>query len=169
MTLHNLNILEPIGANIIPLGEVGDMLDGTVMFKDFGWPQIEKLSAYLHLYRATPGTVLFHEGDQGDFMCVVLKGKLEILKRDTQHEDKVVSTVLAGRCLGEMALVDSEPRSATAVVVEKAILAVLTQEGFSAIRQDQPALAVQLLLKIAQLISQRLRLTSGVLVDYLDK
>jgi CRP/FNR family cyclic AMP-dependent transcriptional regulator len=54
-------------------------------------------------------------------------------------------------------------------VRESALLAVLTQESFVAITRDKPALAVKLLLKVAQLISQRLRHASGILIDYLDK
>ncbi|MDP1997148.1 MAG: hypothetical protein Q8J90_08100, partial [Gallionella sp.] len=63
---------------------------------------------------------------------------------------------------------DGEPRSATAVVIETSTLAVLTQENFLLIMRDKPALSAKLLLKIAQLLSQRLRLTSGILVDYLE-
>ena len=161
--------LEPLGAGAISLDEVRTMLDGAQMFKDFEWAQIEALSGYIQLYRAAPDSVLFKEGDHGNFMCIVLKGRLEVHKQDTQHDDKTVATVYAGRSLGEMALVDSEPRSATAVVSAPSVLAVLTQENFMAITRDKPALAAKLLLKIAQLISQRLRLTSGILVDYLEK
>ncbi len=156
-------------ATDISIAEVRAMIDGAQMFRDFEWSQIEALSAYLKLYRAVPGTVLFREGEHGDFMCIVLRGRLAIRKEDSLHDDKTVATVNPGRSLGEMAMVDSEPRSATAVVMEEALLAVLTQESFNAITREKPALAVKLLLKIAQLISQRLRHTSGVLVDYLEK
>lgn len=169
MQQTSLDVLEPLGAGEISMGEIRTMLDGTQMFRDFEWSQIEALSAYIELYRAAPGTVLFREGDQGDFMCVVLQGRLDIRKKDAQHDDKMVATVHAGRSLGEMAMVDSEARSATAVVTEPAVLAVLTQDSFMSITHDKPALAVKLLLKISQLISQRLRHTSGVLVDYLEK
>jgi CRP-like cAMP-binding protein len=164
-----LAALEPLGANVISINDLRTMLDSAQMFRDFDWSQIEALSAYIQLYRATPGTVLFREGDRGDFMCIVLKGKLDISKQDTQSVDRSVATVYAGRSLGEMVLVDSEARSATAIVIESAVLAVLTQEDFQLITRDKPALAVKLLLKIAQLISQRLRHTSGILVDYLGK
>ncbi len=145
------------------------MLDSAQMLRNLEWSQIEALSSYVSLYRAAPGTVLFREGDHGDFMCIVLQGRLDIHKEDSLHDDKTVATVHAGRSLGEMAMVDSEPRSATARVVESAVLAVLTQENFAVISREKPALAVRLLLKIAQSISQRLRHTSGVLVDYLEK
>ena len=147
---------------------IAAMLENAQMFKDLEWAQIEALSCYIQIYRAPPGAVLFREGDKGDFMCVVLEGKLEIHKEDNRRVDKTVTTVFPGRCLGEMTIVDGEPRSATAVAVAQSTLAVLTQENFSLIMRDKPALSAKLLFKIAQLLSQRLRLTSGVLVDYLE-
>lgn len=169
LSRYSLDALEPMGADVLSADEVGTMLDGAQMLKDFEWSQIEALLPYVRLYRATPGTILFREGEHGDFMCIVLEGRVDIHKEDTLHDDKTVASVHAGRSLGEMAIVDSEPRSATAVVVSPAVLAVLTQENFTQITHEKPALAVKLLLKTAQLISQRLRHTSGVLVDYLEK
>lgn len=147
---------------------IAALLENAQMFKDLEWPQIQALSNYVQVYRAAPGAVLFREGDRGDFMCVVLEGKLEIHKEDNRQVDKTVTTILPGRSLGEMTIVDGEPRSATVVVVAPSILAVLTQENFLQIMRDKPALSAKLLLKIAQLLSQRLRLTSGILVDYLE-
>lgn len=147
---------------------IAAMLEKAQMFKDLDWSQIEALSGYVELYRAAPGGVLFREGDRGDFMCIVLQGKLEVHKENNQHVDKIVSTVYAGRSLGEMTIVDGEPRSATAIAIEPSMLAVLTQENFLLIMREKPALSAKLLLKIAQLLSQRLRLTSGILVDYLE-
>ena len=158
-----------MGAKTLPVEQVATMLDGAQMFRGFEWSQLESLSGYIQLYSALPGAVLFREGDKGDFMCIVLKGKLEIHKEDKEGLDKVVVTVQAGRGLGEMSMVDKEPRSATVIVVEPAVLAVLTQESFALITRDKPALAANILLKIAQLLSQRLRYTSGVLVDYLGE
>jgi len=147
---------------------IAAMLENVQMFKDLEWAQIKALSEYMQIYRAPPKAVLFREGDQGDFMCVLLEGKLDVHKEDNQHVDKTVTTILPGRSLGEMTIVDGEPRSATAVAVVTSVLAVLTQENFMQIMHDKPALSAKLLFKIAQLISQRLRLTSGILVDYLE-
>ena len=158
----------PQRPNAAPPERISAMLEKTQMFKDLEWVQIEILAGYIQLYRAAPGAVLFREGERGDFMCIVLEGKLEIHKEDTQHVDKTVTTVSPGRSLGEMTIVDGEPRSATAVAIETSTLAVLTQENFLRIMREKPALSAKLLLKIAQLLSQRLRLASGILVDYLE-
>jgi CRP-like cAMP-binding protein len=165
-TLDALEML--LTGKSLPHGSISDMIENAQMFQGFEWAQIETLSNYLRIYRAMPGTILFREGDKGDFMCVVIKGKLEIHKEDAQHINKTVTTVYAGRSLGEMTMVDGEPRSATAVVAEVSILAVLTRERFMQIMREKPALAAKMLLKIAQLLSQHLRLTSGMLVDYLE-
>jgi CRP-like cAMP-binding protein len=147
---------------------IAAMLEDVQMVKDLEWAQIKALADYVQIYRAVPGAELFHEGDKGDFMCFVLEGKLEVHKEDNRRVDKTVTTILPGRSLGEMTIVDGEPRSATAIAVATSTLAVLTQENFLKIMNEKPALSARLLLKIAQLISQRLRLTSGILVDYLE-
>lgn len=151
-----------------PTGRIATMLEKAQMFKDFDWAQIEALSSHIQVYRAAPGAVLFREGDRGDFMCILLDGRLEVHKEDNRRIDKTVTTIYPGRSLGEMTIVDGEPRSATAVAVVQSTLAVLTQENFMQIMRDKPALSAKLLFKIAQLLSQRLRLTSGILVDYLE-
>ena len=74
----------------------------------------------------------------------------------------------AGKTLGEMAVVDGEPRSATCVAKRECVLLLLTKDNFQCIVRQRPGLAVKLLVVIAKLLSQRLRQVSGVLVDYLD-
>ncbi|HXU92121.1 MAG TPA: cyclic nucleotide-binding domain-containing protein [Gallionella sp.] len=161
--------LELLGSGIAASGRISAMLENAHMFRDFEWNQIQTLSGYIQLYRAQPNTILFREGEKGDFMCVVLEGKLDIRKESQDGITKTVTTVMPGRTLGEMAMVDGEPRSATAVMVEPTVLAVLTQESFLNMLRDKPALAAKMLHKIAQLLSQRLRQTSGMLVDYLEQ
>lgn len=160
--------LELLGSGVASSDRIATLLENALMFRDFEWNQIQTLSNYIQLYRAHPNTVLFREGEKGDFMCVVLEGKLDIRKEDTQGVEKTVTTVTQGRSLGEMAMVDGEPRSATAVIMAPTMLAVLTQESFTNMLRDKPALAAKMLHKIAQLLSQRLRQTSGMLVDYLE-
>ena len=165
----SLASLEILGSGIASSDRIAAMLENAQMLRDFEWAQISALAAYVQLYRAAPGAVLFREGDRGDFMCIVLEGKLEVHKEDNRRIDKTVTTIFPGRSLGEMTIVDGEPRSATAVAIEPTTVAVLTQENFLLIMRDKPALSAKLLLKIARLLSQRLRLTSGILVDYLEE
>ncbi|MBY0578733.1 MAG: cyclic nucleotide-binding domain-containing protein [Burkholderiales bacterium] len=148
--------------------ELCGMVESTQMFGDFEWHHIEDLCDYLEAYEADQGVTLFREGEQGNYMCLIIEGSVDILKEDSHETRKTVSMVGHGKTLGEMAIVDGQPRSATAVIAKPTTLAILTKANFQRIMKDKPALATQILLKIASLLSQRLRFTSGVLVDYLD-
>lgn len=164
----SLEGLELQGSGIATSERISEQLERAQMFRDFDWSQIQSLAGYIQLYQAQPGTVLFQEGERGHFMCIVLEGKLEVRKENAKGDRRTVATVFPGRSLGEMAMVDGEPRSASAVIVTPSLLAVMTEENFKTLLQDKPALAARMLFKIAQLLSQRLRQTSGMLVDYLE-
>ena len=60
------------------------------------------------------GQVLFHEGEPGDSMFAVAEGRVELA-----HKGKVVDTIGPGGILGEMALIDAVPRSATATATRR--------------------------------------------------
>lgn len=164
----SLAALELIGSGRAFQDQLCAMLEDSQMFGDLEWPEIQALAGYMQAYRADRGTTLFREGDGGSYLCLVVKGSVDICKEDRARETKVVATVGSGKTLGEMAMVDGEPRSATAVAAAPTTLAVLTRENFTRLTQEKPGLAAKVLLKVARLLSQRLRLTSGVLVDYLE-
>lgn len=161
--------MEMLGVGTNFHNEFCSMLESSVMFRDLEWSEIEALSSYMKAYRVRKGTKLFREGENGNYMCLVIEGKVDIRKENKDFEDKVVSFVDNGKTLGEMAVVDGEPRSATAITAMDTTLAILTRENFNRLIHEKPALGVKILMKIARLISQRLRRTSGILVDYLDE
>lgn len=160
--------LKLLGAGRSFQEELCNMISTTQMFRDLEWHDIEILSGYMQAYEASAGTTLFREDEKGSYMCLIVKGKVDICKKDNNDVKKIVSTISSGKTLGEMAIIDGERRSATAIVIEPTTLAILTETNFLRIVAEKPALATQILLKIARLLSQRLRQTSGKLVDYLD-
>lgn len=160
--------LELLGIGTAFHEEFCGLLENTHIFNDFEWHEIEALSAYLQAYRAERNVTLFREGERGDYMCLILEGQVDILKEAHDAGDKIVSSVDTGKTLGEMSMVDGEPRSASAITATDTTLAILTRANFNRLVQDKPALGVKILMKIARLLSQRLRRTSGILVDYLE-
>jgi CRP-like cAMP-binding protein len=160
--------LKLMGAGTAFRQEMCNMIETTHMFRDFEWNDIEALADYLQAYEANAGTNLFREGDSGDYLCLVIQGKVDIYKEDLNQQKKIVASIGPGKTLGEMAIIDGELRSATAVVAIPTTLTILTKNNFLRIIEDKPMLAAKILLKIARLLSQRLRQTSGILVDYLE-
>lgn len=161
--------LELLGSGEAYRDKIAALLESSgYLFREFEWPQIQMLAGYMGFYRAPPGTTIFCEGDRGEYMCVLIEGKLEMYKEDSHGTKKIVATMSRGKTIGEMAMVDGEPRSATAVVKENVLLVVLTRESFLQISLEMPALAAKILLLVARMLSQRLRHTSGELVDYIE-
>jgi hypothetical protein len=73
-------------------------------------PLIDLLPSDATLTQILPGHVVFAQGDPGSIMYVLIEGEAQVLL-----DGKVVETVRQGGILGEMALIDSGPRSATAI------------------------------------------------------
>lgn len=148
--------------------ELCDMIAESQLFADFEWREIEALAAYMQCFSTPAGTVVFKEGEPGSYMCLLVKGQVEILKND--HDDKPgrIALITRGKTIGEMSIIDGEPRSATCVALQDSVLLLLTKENYTRIVRDRPVLAVHILARLAKLMSQRLRGVSGQLVEYLE-
>lgn len=160
---------EELGAGAAFHAAMCERLSESVTFGDLPWPDLQTLAKYIHAYRVPAGAMIFAEGESGSFLCLLLAGRVEIVKEDHEGVARVVATVGPGRAIGEMAVIDGETRSAACLVCEAAEIAVLTKTQFEALVGAYPVLGNKLLLRIARLLSQRLRLASGMLVDYLGQ
>lgn len=94
------------------------------------------------------GTVLFREGDPGDFMYVIQSGSIEI-RREVGELERVLAVLPAGEFFGEMALINARPRSATAVVREPSRLLVIEPRTFEAMLRGRVEIAVRLIRTLA--------------------
>ncbi len=164
-----LDGLEQIGFGDSFKEQLCGMLEEIQLFSDFGRKEIELLANYTQAYRAPKGTTVFSEGRRDSYLCILVEGKLDVLKEvDPDTPPKLLTTVRAGKTVGEMSLIDELPHSATVVTRTEAVLLLLTKYHLERINEDHPRLGLKVLLKIAQLLSHRLRQTSGQLIDYLQ-
>ena len=90
------------------------MLDGTSWHQEFTWGELETLSTYTEAYQAAVATTLVREDSREAFMGIVIEGQLDVLKRDQSGINRIIAQIRAGKTLGEMSLVDGEPRHAAA-------------------------------------------------------
>ncbi len=150
------------------LKERAEMLDGTQWTEDLSWKEIEILVRYLDTSRIGKDKPVFHEGAREAYMCILVKGSVKVLKEDEKHQGKTLSVITKGKTFGEMVLFDGEPRSATIVAADDTVLLILTRENLDRLIREVPGLAAKVLLKLGKLVSQRLRATSGKLVDLID-
>lgn len=155
------------GLRIASLGSAPpELLDETGLFEGIAWSELEVLARHMSVHEADPGHVLFEEGESGASLFILVRGKVETFK-DGEQGHGVIAIDGSGKAIGEMALIDGEPRSATCVVREPSLLLTLTRDRFEKLSRSHPAIGLHLIVRIARLISRRLRATSGRLVDYL--
>ena len=146
-----------------------EMLELTRWAKDFSWEQICNISKQMQAYKANKGDIIFDEGSSDNTMGIVVKGRIDIVKGDVDRSRKVIASLLPSQSFGEMSLIDGEPRSAGVVASTDVVLLFLTKEKMFELVSTKPSLAFKLMWMIAQMLSQRLRKTSGSLVEYLEK
>jgi len=97
-----------------------------------------------------PGDVLFREGEHGEVMFVIQSGKVRITKA-VKGEEKTLAILGPGDFLGEMAILNNKPRTATAVVVEgSAKVLVLGARTFEQMVISNAEIAVRLIQKLAR-------------------
>jgi uncharacterized membrane protein len=118
-----------------------------------------ELRELLRPHEATGGTVLFHLGDQGDAMYLIESGRVRIHVEDSTGHDVTLTEMAGGDFFGEMALLDGNPRSADATVIEDARLAILSRDDFLSFVRRNPNVALEML----SAITHRLRLTDELL------
>ena len=139
------------------------------LLENFSPAEVRLLAHFMDVYRAEPGAEIIHEGEGGDFMLMIVEGRVEVRKRDRWNTPQVIATVEAGPTRGESSMTDGEPRFATCVAIEPTLAAVLDREALARIIVEQPMLGAKILMELVLMLSQRLRATSLRLMGFLDE
>lgn len=119
--------------------------------------EILELTEYLQEKEMAAGTTVFIENMPGESLYLIQQGTVEISKMLAEGDEQSLVTLDAEDTFGEMAILDGNPRSATARVAESAVLLVLLRKEYDRLCQENPALALKLTLNIVRLFSQRIR------------
>ena len=125
------------------------------------------LVEFMKVCSGGPGTVLCKEGDTDSFLGILIDGTATVLKSSSNGSQTVIGRLGKDKSFGEMSVLNREPRSATVVAESEVRLIVLPRGEFDRLLETQPKLATRFLLKIARLLSQRLRETTGQLAEHL--
>jgi CRP-like cAMP-binding protein len=137
------------------------------LFDAFKSDELDILARHMNFAEILRGDHLFVEGDKGDFMCFVVRGLLDVLKKTSTGDYRVVARLGKGNTIGEMSIIDKSPRSATVVARQASVVIILTKKGFDILTEHYPIVGVTLLKKIMRLLSLNMRLTTSKLADKL--
>jgi CRP/FNR family cyclic AMP-dependent transcriptional regulator len=161
--------LEPLGEASQFAAQIHALITHSPLFENLNLAEIRLMSHFMHVYGAEPGVEIIREGEPGDFMMLMLEGKIEVFKRDRWNAPRLIALLDPGKTVGEMSMIDGEPRFSTCVAAERCLLAVLTRESLARIILEQPILGAKILMELVLMLSQRLRQTTEKLVAYMDR
>lgn len=135
-----------------------DTLASVELFSSLDKKELQTLAKSSQERTYSAGTKLFSQGDSGSGLYIIKSGKVSITQASGPNgAEKEINTAQAGEALGEMALLDDQPRSATVTAVEDVTALLLPVWEFRGVVREHPDIA----LKLLAVLSRRLRKAQG--------
>ena len=130
-----------------------DLLRQVPLFSGLDEEDIQSLIGAVTRRKYPKDAVIFFESDPGDAMFMIISGRVKVTILSDDGREIILSILSDRDFFGEMALLDNEPRSATAIAVQDTEVAVIHQKDFLSIVEKRPRVAINLL----SALSDRLR------------
>ena len=146
---------------------LADQLYRTRWAHGMQFSQVEYLAGYLQVREARQGEVVVQEGERAAFLCWIIEGKVEVQKRSDDGSLRTLGTLGRGSTIGEMSILDGEPRSDSVVATSPTTLLLLDAKELQRLTHESPGLAAEFYRRVGKGLSQKLRRTSGALVEAL--
>ena len=127
-----------------------DLLRRVPLFADLGSNELQEIEQLADEIDVAAGTELTHEGGTGHEFFVIIDGRARV-----EHDGRRLATLGAGDFLGEIALIDGKPRTATVVTDEPTRLLVLGHREFNSLLDTRPRVR----LRILEALATRIRKT----------
>jgi len=129
--------------------------------------EINFLSSLSKEKKIAPNDYIFREGDEGDQMYIVLKGRVMISRVVVESGEEALAFLERGDYFGEMALIDHKPRSADAKAFETgAVVLSISREVMEGLLDPKKVSSLRLLTILCHLVSKRLREIDAKLVGW---
>jgi len=136
-----------------------EIIQAIPLFSELDDTEIDAVKSLVTTQNYPKKMLIVQEGENGDSMFIILNGSVKISSYAADGREVVLSLLGKGAFFGEMALLDAEPRSASAITMEDTELGRIRRADFERLMLQTPQLTRKLL---AEMVS-RLRRTSAVL------
>jgi CRP-like cAMP-binding protein len=126
-----------------------DALAAVPLFAGLDADGLASLTRGMRVRRFRRGETIFHLGDPGDALFIVMRGSIKITLPADTGDEAILATLRPGDFFGELALLDGAPRSATAVAIEPTETYVLPRDRFRDLIATEPVMREALLATLA--------------------
>ena len=120
------------------------------LFADVSDGDLKAIADHLIERRLPRNTTIVEEGLPGDFMYVIREGRVKVTKLSEDGREKILQFLDSGDFFGEMALLDSAPRSATVKTLSSTRVLALSRAAFLDVLQSHPPIAMVVIRELAR-------------------
>ncbi len=131
-------------------GALRAAVEGVPLFRDLSDDDLDLLAAGLRTRRYRRGEVVFHQGDPGDALHIILSGRVKISSPSESGTEAIFTTLRPGEFFGSLALLDGAPRSASATAVEATETLILPRDRFRQLLNDRSELRDHVFAELAR-------------------
>lgn len=138
------------------MGMYKQVIKNVPLFSDLTDQELDLLEVSGSRRKVPTKNLVFQEGEAGEVLLIILSGKVKVLLSGKDGQEFILAMLGPGNFFGEMAILESAPRSASVMTVEPSEFLLLNQKDITALLIKYPGMA----LKILKNLSQRLRRTN---------
>ncbi|RLE28989.1 MAG: Crp/Fnr family transcriptional regulator [Acidobacteria bacterium] len=133
--------------------DISALLGKVDLFSDLDHEEMAQVISVVQLRSLAKDTTIFHAGDTADAVYIIASGKVKIVVTSTDGRDFILTVLGAGQVFGEMALLESAPRSAAVITASQVEVLTIHRQDFHRLLTTRPSISRKLL----AILSKRLR------------
>ncbi len=165
--MKKISLSGKIGAN--NADDYFSVFSKSSIFEGVGKNELYELFEASHLLELSEGELLLKEGDVSETFFIVYEGTLNVVKEDQEyHHEHILKIIHPGETIGEMALLDTAPRSASISAKTQAKVFVIPFIEFNRLAKKDVSFS-NIFIKIARSVTQRLRQGNDLVTQALEK
>ncbi len=130
------------------LSAIADRLAGHALFKGVDRVDREALIRVMERRHFPKGTVLFHKGDPGSSMYIILRGKVRVYTEDAEGNEFTIRYL--SEMFGEFSMLDERPRSASVVAAEDLDVLILHRDDFTRYLREHPMVGLAMMRNLVE-------------------
>jgi CRP-like cAMP-binding protein len=142
-----------------------ELLRTVPIFAELTDDDVSSLARLTTRRRYPKDTVVFFENEEGDSFFMILEGRIKVTILGDDGREIILSVLGPGDFFGEMALLDNEPRSATAIAVEESELLILNRADFQGVATKRSITAALIKVLTARLRRANHQISTLALLD----
>ena len=147
---------------------IAGLLKRLNLFSDLNSSALLELSALFREKVFKEGEIVFDEDSIGNSMMIITSGEVRVSQKSDPDSEEALIVLKKGDLFGEMGLLEDRPRSATVIAHTNVVMLEINRNDFLEFLKNEPEAGVIILMKLARILSSRLRETDTKLKTFIS-